>query len=218
MGLEKMEIKAYENNKYTGGSIAELNVQINPASYSHNHTVNYSSYIPWGAANTTLRFWGMPPETISFDIYFDGTGIIEGSNLPVEKQLSKFKETCFKFNGQIHEPNYLIISWGSLTFKCKLTSLNVNYTLFKQNGNPLRAKASVAFQEAIDESMINKMANPRSPDLTHVVIVKEGDSLPLICNDIYGDSSYYLAVAKHNNIVNFRNLIPGTKLYMPPIK
>ena len=74
------------------------------------------------------------------------------------------------------------------------------------------------FEEASDVNTIAKEANKKSPDLTHKVVTREGDTLPLICYDIYGDSSYYLEVAKYNNIANFRNLIPGTTLYVPPIK
>ena len=54
------------------------------------------------------------------------------------------------------------------------------------------------------------------PDLTHIRVVKEGDTLPSMANDIYGDFSYYLEVAKANNLQDFRNLIPGQKLYFPP--
>ncbi|MAK35846.1 MAG: hypothetical protein CMC15_06690 [Flavobacteriaceae bacterium] len=218
MATDKLSIVAYKTNKYTGKSIGKVGVKINPASYSHKHQVNYCSTIPTGAANTPLKFSSMPPETISFDIHFDATGAIPNNTVLVETQLKQFKKVCFNFNGQIHEPNYLIVSWGSLVFKCKLTSLSVNYTLFKKDGTPLRAKASVSFQEAIDETMINKIANKRSPDLTHYVVVKAGDTLPLLCHEIYGDQFYYMEVAKHNNIANFRNLTPGTKLYMPPLK
>ena len=213
-----MTIVAYANNKYSGKGKQKCTVKINPSSYTHNHQVNYNNVTAQGAPGTTLKFKGIPPETISFDIYFDATGAIENNKVAIKTQLDQFKKVCFNYNGDIHEPNYLIVNWGSLVFKCKLTSLDINYTLFKQDGTPLRAKASVKFEEAIDANLIAKEANNKSPDLTHMVTVKQGDTLPVICNEIYGDCSYYLDVAKYNNIINFRNLIPGTKLYLPPIK
>jgi hypothetical protein len=33
---------------------------------------------------------------------------------------------------------------------------------------------------------------------------------------IYGDSKYYLEVAKINGLINFRQLIPGQELFFPP--
>jgi len=73
--------------------------------------------------------------------------------------------------------------------------------------------------EIADENHIHaKEANNKSPDLTHLIEIKQGDTLPLICNRVYGDPSYYMEVARYNNLVNFRKLVPGTKLYLPPIK
>ena len=218
MAKDKMVIVAYPNNKYSGKGKAKATVKINPASYSHNHNVNYDNATAQGAPGTTLKFKGIPPETISFEIYFDATGAIENNQVPVKTQIDQFKKVCFNYNGDIHEPNYLIISWGTLVFKCKLTSLDISYTLFKQDGTPLRCKANVKFEEAIDANLIAKEANNKSPDLTHLVVVRDGDSLPLLCNDVYGDCSYYIEVAHYNNLVNFRNLIPGSKIYFPPIK
>ncbi|AVI50444.1 hypothetical protein C5O00_04400 [Pukyongia salina] len=218
MSLNKLKLIAYKNNKYSGKGQSSCTVEINPASYSHSHQVNYNNTTSEGAPGTPLKFKGIPPETVSFEIYFDASGAIADSKTPLKVQIDRFKKVCFDYNGDIHEPNYLIISWGSLVFKCKLTSLDINYTLFKPNGSPIRAKASVKFEEASDVNTIAKEANKKSPDLTHKVVTREGDTLPLICYDIYGDSSYYLEVAKYNNIANFRNLIPGTTLYVPPIK
>ncbi len=218
MSLDKMKIVAYASDEYSGSGDQTCTVKINPASYTHNHQVKYNNSTAQGSPGTTLKFQGIPPETISFDIYFDASGAVDQDVVDVKDQLDEFKSVCFIYNGTIHEPNYLILSWGSLVFKCKLTSLDISYTLFKPDGSPLRAKASVKFEEALDSSVIAAEAGEESPDLTHLVLVKEGDTLPLICKNAYGDASYYMEVAKHNKLVNYRNLIPGTELYLPPIK
>lgn len=218
MASNKMTIVAYPNSQYSGKGKAKCTVKINPSTYTHNHQVRYNNKTAQGKPGATLDFQGIPPETISFDIYFDATGAIENNDVPVKTQLDQFKKVCFTYNGSIHEPNYLIISWGTLVFKCKLTSLDINYTLFMEDGTPLRAKASVKFEEAIDANLIDTEANSKSPDLTHLIVVKEGDKLPLLCHDVYGDCGYYLEVARYNGLVNYRNLVPGTKLYLPPIK
>ena len=218
MPLDKMTIVAYASDEYSGSGDQKCTVKINPASYTHNHQVKYNNSTAQGSPGTTLKFQGIPPETISFDIYFDATGAVDQDVVDVKDQLDAFKSVCFLYNGSIHEPNYLILSWGSLVFKCKLTSLDISYTLFKPDGSPLRAKAGVKFEEALDSSIIAAEAEPESPDLTHLVLVKQGDTLPLICKKAYGDPSYYMEVARHNKLVNYRNLIPGTELYLPPIK
>jgi nucleoid-associated protein YgaU len=56
-----------------------------------------------------------------------------------------------------------------------------------------------------------------SPDLTHLITVKAGDTLPLLCDRIYRDSGYYMEVARINGLSSFRNLQPGTTLKFPPL-
>jgi len=48
-------------------------------------------------------------------------------------------------------------------------------------------------------------------------IVKDGETLPDICQKIYGDSNYYIQIAKYNNLKKFRNLKDGDQLIFPPI-
>jgi nucleoid-associated protein YgaU len=48
-------------------------------------------------------------------------------------------------------------------------------------------------------------------------VVRAGDTLPLLCYQVYEDPSYYLQVAKANNLSNFRKLEQGTELFFPPI-
>ncbi len=226
MSKELMEIIAYSDNEYSSKTGDTCTVQINPASYTHEHTIEYNKFQPVGSPGTSVWYKGTPPEKVSFDIYFDATGAISSSSIssllstitPVSDQIDTFKSTCFTYNGSIHEPNYLMLSWGTLVFKCKLTSLNISYTLFQSDGTPLRAKLTTAFEGAISADDIAAEADNQSPDLTHYIEVKEGDTLPLICYKVYGDSSYYMEVATFNNILNFRDITPGTTLYLPPLK
>ncbi|HEU6454372.1 MAG TPA: peptidoglycan-binding protein, partial [Roseateles sp.] len=62
------------------------------------------------------------------------------------------------------------------------------------------------------------MAQDQSPDLTHKRVVKAGDRLPLLCNEIYGTPHLYLQVAAANGLDDFRNLAPGTQLFFPPLE
>ena len=62
-----------------------------------------------------------------------------------------------------------------------------------------------------------RQQNPTSPDLTHLRDVKDGDTLPLLVYDIYGDGKFYLEVARVNKLVNFRSLRSATRLSFPPL-
>ena len=85
-------------------------------------------------------------------------------------------------------------------------------------GRPIRATINATFKG--DEPRLLQAAFDKlfSSDLTHVRIVKAGETLPLISKDVYGETSYYLEIARINGLKNFRNLEAGTELILPPIE
>ena len=133
------------------------------------------------------------------------------------EKIGHFKRLAYSVNGDIHKPNFLIVLWGKLRFKCRLNKLDIDYQLFDPTGIPLRAKVTVGFTEYLSDEEINKRLELKSPDLTHARTVIAGDTLPLMCHRIYGDSRYYLAVAEANQLRDFRNLQPGTRILFPPL-
>ena len=89
--------------------------------------------------------------------------------------------------------------------------------MFNNDGTPLRAIGKATFAGAVSKELAARTVKTSSPDLTHKRIVQDGDTLPLMTERIYGDSKYYLEVAKVNGLVNFRQLKPGSEVYFPPI-
>ena len=68
----------------------------------------------------------------------------------------------------------------------------MEYKLFKADGAPLRAIVTMGFVGYISEEMAAAEAERSSPDMTHIVTIKEGDTLVDLCCKIYGKSKYYL--------------------------
>ncbi|MDB5157311.1 MAG: LysM peptidoglycan-binding protein, partial [Mucilaginibacter sp.] len=73
------------------------------------------------------------------------------------------------------------------------------------------------FIGSIEDKKRVAQENAQSPDLTKVRVVMEGDTLPLLCYKIYGDSKYYIEVAQANNLNDFRYLQTGEKIKFPPL-
>ena len=162
------------------------------------------------------------PDKVTFSVLFDGTGVVPvptGSTAPsdVEGQLDAMSKVIYTYNGQTHEPNHVQLLWGTLIFYGRLQTISTQYTLFKPSGAPLRAKASLSFSGFLSKKEGELAANRSSPDLSHLIEVRAGDTLPLLCHRIYGDSSYYLKVAQFNGLRQFRRLTPGVKLHFPPL-
>jgi hypothetical protein len=214
------EIDEAGNVRTTGPG---FEVMINPAGYTHERKIAYSVISPFGAIGTRNRFSRVEPEAINFDeIVIDGTGVVASSagspTVPdVKTQIKSLTDVVYKYNGSYHEPQLVKLVWSSLIFQGRLKSMFVNYTLFRPGGDPLRAKVKISFAGAMSAQEEAARANQSSPDLSHDVLVVEGDTLPLLCYRIYRDSSYYPEVARYNQLSNFRNLIPGTRLLFPPL-
>lgn len=216
--LEKMNIYAYTDPNFADSAGAPYVVNINPEKYSHTHTIEYNIEQASGTAGASSKFDKTPPETVSMELVFDATGAVNSTSTDASEDVKNFKKVVYDFDGDIHSPKYLILSWGPMVFKCRLTSLEVSYTLFKPDGTALRAKANVSFQGYLDAKTLAQKEGKSSPDLTHTITVKAGDSLPNLCYKIYRNANYYIEVAKYNKLIHYRNIQPGTVLYFPPIQ
>lgn len=220
--LEKLKVVAYSdpefNNKIADGEFSTL---MNPEKYTYHYKIEADETQAAGTSTVSPKFNKKLPENLELDFVFDRSGVINGyasSDDGIIDDIEKFKKVILDYNGDEHKPNYLIISWGTLLFKGAMTEMNVEFKLFKPDGTPIRAIAKGKFQGFVEDNLRAAKENNKSPDLTHYRTVTEGDTLPLMSYTIYGDSKYYLEVARVNNIANFRKLKTGQKLFFPPLQ
>jgi len=233
MTIAKCEVK--DTGPVASKSSDDIYVtNINPASFKPNHSISYAGEATdekkaIGKSDTPARYTGTNPEDVSFDIVLDGTGVLRSTQLQmlkdgsttkvVIKLLEKLKKVVYDFVGDEHQPNVVEIKWGSgVAFFGRLKSMNVDYTLFHPLGNPLRAKVSMSFRSYETPKQTSANETQESPDMTHHVTVRAGDTLPLLCEQIYKDPSRYVMVARYNRLDGFRQLTPGTELTFPPIR
>lgn len=190
---------------------------INPSGYSHSSSILYAENQALGPGSEK-KYSKSKPDKIEFkELVLDGTGVVSGTTTSVRDQVTLLRKVAYDYNGSEHEPPVVEVSWGPLLFKARMEALKVDYTLFKPSGEPLRAKINLTFVAYKSTEEVFRSASLESPDLTHLVEVKAGDTLPMLCYQIYKDSSYYLAVARLNQLSNFRRLEPGQILRFPPL-
>lgn len=191
----------------------------NPDTYKTDHRVGYTIQQPSGGL-PTLGFNKTPPMSFSIEFVIDATGVssdLEIPAVPIPVQVLLFNTVTIDTKGDTHRPNHLIVQWGTFIRQCVLQSSTITYTLFDSNGIPLRAKINATFLEE-QGSVINQLASMfSSPDLTHTRLVEEGDILPFIVYREYRRQDYYLQVARSNKLKNFRKLVAGTTINLPPI-
>ncbi|TMI64915.1 MAG: hypothetical protein E6H07_03075 [Bacteroidetes bacterium] len=226
--LKRIKINGYDNISRTG-SPKVFTAFINPDELTINYTSRFDDQPAAGKTTTTGNFLGTNPVELTLKFYLDGTQAAgklkgsDGSDMTVAQKLNEFYSVC-GYNSDSHRPRYVEVIWGKLhflrfdpeVFFGSVTSVSVNYKLFNQDGTPLRAILNVTFKQYVPDEESESGGQPASPDLTHVRIVKEGDTLPAMAYKIYGDYKYYFEVARANNLNDFRNLVPGTKIFFPP--
>jgi hypothetical protein len=193
----------------------------NPESFALNYKVQQNDEQAAGTTANTNRFSKILPEDLELEFMFDRTGAMNAKDITgdgVIDDINRFKRIALDFNSSTHEPNYLKIFWGALMFKGRLEEMGITFKLFKPDGAPLRAVIHAKFKGSVDDELRVHRENASSPDLTHIRLVKAGDKLPLMTYNIYGDSKYYLEVARVNKLINFRRLRVGQKLIFPPVE
>lgn len=229
-------LKATFQEVTANGSLGEsVAVSFNPTEYTLSKSTQVAEVTIPGLDSPILQFVRGQAETLSLDLFFDTTESGADDNAkPVVELTDKFYQLV-KIRGAAHAPPVVFFSWGtdfpgSRTydslgtanqqrhgFKCIVDSVKQRFTMFSPQGVPLRATVTVSLKEYKTLSEQIKEINKQSADRTHTRVLKSGETLNKIANDVYGDPTQWRAIATHNGILDPLNLRPGTVLEIPAL-
>lgn len=217
--LELMKITGYTDENFQQAFAGQpYTVMINPETIKWQRSIEYNEQQAPNTSAPSQKYKSTPVEKLNFDIVIDCTGIVDSKRVDMAQEISALESIIYTYNGKIHRPNFVKVQWGkSLVFKGVLKSMDASYTLFKPDGSPLRAKISLGFSEYISPQNVEELDGKESPDITHLVNVVDGNTLPQLCEKTWNDDTMYIQVAEYNNLNKFRNLKGGQKLIFPPI-
>lgn len=218
-GLQLLKITGYTDEEYRSKFPGRpYTVMINPDSIKRNRNIEYNEEQAPDSSSGSQKYKKTPSDGLSFDIVIDCTGIVDSKRTDMAKEMNALEKIVFNYNGKIHRPNFVMIQWGkSMTFKGVLKSIDTSYTLFKPDGSPLRAKVSMSFSEYLSPKDVAKKDGETSPDISHLIEVEEGNTLPQLCMEVWNNEFLYIPVAKYNGLNKFRHLKGGKKLIFPPV-
>ena len=217
--LESMKITGYTDEEFQSAFGGQpYSVMINPDSVKWQRAIEYNEQQSPDSSSASQKYKSSPSDKLNFDIVIDCTGIVDSKRTDMSKEISALEAIVFTYNGKIHRPNFVKIQWGkNFCFKGVLKSFDTSYTLFRPDGSPLRAKISLGFSQYISPSTVKKLDGQQSPDVTHLVRVEEGIALPQLCYNIWKDDSYYVQLARYNDLNKFRDMSGVGQLIFPPI-
>jgi len=227
----KLKIKPLPPSK-----LPEITVQFNPTAYSITKPVTWSPQSSTGTSASTasttqsatqinlnapvLQFGGGGSRTLVLELFFDVTEPVEGKPVDDVRQLTNKIVKLTRIERDTNQPPICTVSWGNpldppeFPFIGVVTNLVQNFTLFKSDGKPLRARLTVTFTEWIDREKDLKQTDPEQTTR----LVKRGDTLSSLAAEVYGDPNLWRIIAQANNLDDPRHLKVSNPLIIPKLR
>jgi nucleoid-associated protein YgaU len=231
-GLQKLTIY-YEK----GGLLAQESIPalFNPSEISLTKHANWEQQHPVGQATTSVEqeFRSVEAERFSIELFFDtyesraSTATAPGvaaSSLPGSPSPGSTATDVRHYTAQIaallvvapgmHRPPICNLRWGVFDiFDGVLVSLDQRFTLFLDDGTPVRATLTCEFVQVDPQA-----TELHSSDVAKTRQVRRYDTLQSLAADEYGDPALWRPIALANGITNPRDLAPGTILTIPKLR
>lgn len=203
------------------GDSDPIEVKFNPTEYNLSSSIQYTEKNVPGLDGPIGQFISGNSTTLNVTFLFD-TYTPPTLENPAEGGtdvtiVTKKIAGLTLIDGSLHRIPRVTFSWGSIEFTGVVTDVKESYTMFLENGMPVRAKVDVTFKSIYDVASGKRMSPLESPDRTKVKTVIQGDSLWAIAAREYRDPEKWKVIARKNSILNPLELYPGQVLRLPPI-
>ncbi len=206
-----------ESGEEKGGGLS-VACMFNPFEYSVSKQNQFSEEPANDSDTPHGEFFKAGAQKLALKLMFDTYEMGEDVTQETRK-LWKFMMTKTQSEARQNEkiqPPQVAFEWGVFKFVSYITNMTQKFTLFKNDGTPVRAVVDVTFTQYTDvEDYQNQ--NPTSGggpnERIHQVIA--GDRLDTIAAEVYRDAGKWRLIAEHNGILNPLILRPGQALRIP---
>jgi nucleoid-associated protein YgaU len=169
--------------------------------------------------NPELQFTGGDPSTLSIDLFFDTYDTPDLKKDSVRIHTNKLRHlTTVEHHGDKHRPPVCRLKWGqqAVFFQGVLTQLETQFTLFMDDGTPVRATNKCTFKQWRSNDDDMQKQDLMSSDVAKVWTVRQGQSLAGIAAQEYGNPREWRAIAEANGVDDPLAVAPGRRLMLPP--
>lgn len=209
------EVDAQGHEKSGGISVSCM---FNPFEYSVTKSNTYDERPRNNADTPQGEFFKSGSQTLklnlTFDTYESDEDVSQETNKLWKFMLTKTQESR-RQNEKI-EPPQVAFEWGVFRFVSYITNMTQKFTLFKNDGTPVRAQVDVTFTQYTDLDDYPRQ-NPTSGGgpIERIWRVVAGDRLDLIAAEVYRDAGKWRLIAQQNQLDNPLALRPGMQLRIP---
>jgi len=198
----------------------EIPCLFNPNEYSFSKRNTWNKKEVKGKNIPQLEFGGGDSMTLKMQLFFDtyaSGGDVRDITNRIWKLMS-INPDLTDMNSAKGRPPKVEFQWGSTwSFEAVITEISQKFTLFRDNGRPVRATLDVTFLQATEAGKYPGQ-NPTTVGQSGYKrrVVKEGDTIDWIAFDEYGDSTMWRFIADTNNMDTPHKLRAGQVLAIAP--
>ncbi|MBD1583108.1 CIS tube protein [Pseudoalteromonas sp. S16_S37] len=187
-----------------------------------------------GAESGATRYQKSSPSQLTITFILDDTVIEDPASftakllgeIETENTIQTLLEYGTAVQSETHEPAYVTIlplnmtlnDGPNMSFSGMICSTSVETELVDNKGRRLKAKVHCCVVECLPEKEMKLKSGKSSPDLTHVIQHKAGDSVLIQSAKIYGDQQFVHQVAKANRLASIRSAEVGASILYPPLE
>lgn len=144
---------------------------------------------------------GIPEFKVS--LFYDTYEMRSDVRKQTNKIIALMKPTVSSGNATKHPPDCMFV-WGKFWYRGVITSAQQRFTMFLENGIPVRAIVDVAFTSRELEKKVDSLKGLGGglQDNRKLWQVKSGDRLDLIASKLFGDPGQWRKIAQANKISN----------------
>jgi contractile injection system tube protein len=197
-----------------------LRFDYNPEQYTIEKTAEWTRPRAPGAESTPdPDYTSTNPSRLTMEIFFDAFEELLGDvSVDVETLFSWTRPTPVSRMTGSPQPPLLMFQWGVnaalATFRGFLKSVSARYTMFRQDGTPIRATCSITLEEVpLEIGRQNPTSGTRPGMRVHTLT--EGETLHSVAWDEYRQARFWRGLAAFNEIDDPMRVASGTTILLP---
>ncbi len=129
-----------------GKAKGEFHAMFNPETFNLGQSFSFDDSQADSETGSEQKFKSVEPQEFNFELLIDGTGA-SGVEKEVEAEIEQFKAIT-SFGGAERRPTYLTVtSEGTINIRGVLKKYEIKYTLFRNDGSPVRAVLLLSLSE-----------------------------------------------------------------------
>jgi len=201
--------------KKKGGGVS-INCMFNPFEYSVTQSHSYTAEFKNSSNVPDMKFSKAGEKSLSLKLTFDTYADKKDVSRETAK-LWKLMQVPGSGRGK-EKPPPVCFEWGTFQFFAVIKSVTQKFTLFLNDGTPVRAEVDLSFAQHWDSTEYTwQKQNPTSGGgpVDRIWLVQGGDRLDLIAAEVYGDATRWRSIAEYNDLLNPFVLRPGQRLRIP---